>query len=201
MRRAALTALLLLGSTIPAFAGRIDIDDPALLGSVLFSINVNRGFEYERLITEVRYAAGTYSYVYAVQTSPYFPLLVWDEGEPSLVSVAVEGRPLAGTWGAIYTSASVWGGFNSPTNIVESITPSANDQSGGGTRMLGSSPSISSPVGVLCQSISAMSALVAFALSDMMTFAIWARVRPCGLRAGTLRSSRFSFATVMRCLA
>ena len=127
MRRAALTALLLLGWTIPAFAARIDIDDPALLGPVLFSINVRPHGDLEHFITEVRYAAGTYSYVYAYQTSPYFPSgFGLDEGDPSLVSLAFEGRPLGGTWGAVYSSASLWGGFDSPTNIVESITATAN---------------------------------------------------------------------------
>jgi hypothetical protein len=126
MLRTALTALLLLGSTIPARAARVDIDDPALLGPVLFSIDVNPGgfMDYEQLITEVRYAAGTYSYLYAVQTSPYFPTgWGFNEGEPNLLSAAVTGHPLGGTWGAIYSSASIWGGFNSPTNVVESITP------------------------------------------------------------------------------
>jgi hypothetical protein len=126
MWRAALTALLLLGSTLPALAARIDIDDPALLGPVLFSIDVNNGCcnDLAHLITEVRYAADTYSYVYAVQTNPYFPS-GWGrfEGEPRLLSVAVTGDPLGGTWGAIYGSSSIWGGFGSPTNVVESITP------------------------------------------------------------------------------
>ena len=119
MWRAALTALLLIGSTLPALAARIDIDDPALLGPVLVSIDVLNGNEYEHLITEVRYAADTYSYVYYVQTSPYFPS-GWgaSEGEPSLVSVAVTGHPLGDTWGAI--------GQGTISNVVESMTPIPN---------------------------------------------------------------------------
>jgi hypothetical protein len=124
MWRATLTAMLLFGSALPALAARIDINDPALLGPVLFSINVHQGFNYEALITQVRHEDGVYSYIYAVQTTPYFPG-AWGlaEGEPELLSVAVTGRPLSGTWGAIYSSSSIWGGFASPTNVVESITP------------------------------------------------------------------------------
>ena len=33
------------------------------------------------------------------------------------------GHPLEETWGAIYTSSSVWGGFGAPTNTVVSMTP------------------------------------------------------------------------------
>ena len=71
-----LTALMLVHPP-SARAERIDIDDPALLGPVLQSIDLNGNggaFGYEHLITEVRYAAGVYSYVYAIQTSPYFPV-------------------------------------------------------------------------------------------------------------------------------
>ena len=56
MWRAALTALLLLGSTLPALAERIDIDDPALLGPVLFSIDVNEAFS--ELIPQFEKATG-----------------------------------------------------------------------------------------------------------------------------------------------
>ena len=128
MWRAALTAMLLIGSTLPALAARIDIDDPELLGAVLVSIDVLNGNEYENIITEVRYAAGTYSYVYVVQTTPYFPSgWGYNEGEGELVSVAVTGGPaLRGTWGAIYSSSSIWGGRSGPTNVVESMTPLPN---------------------------------------------------------------------------
>jgi hypothetical protein len=117
-----LTAILLVHPP-GARAARIDIDDPALLGPVQQSADLNRSggiFGYEHLITQVRYAAGVYSYVYAIQTSPYFPSgFGLNEGEATLVSFAVTGHPLGGTWGAIYTSGSVWGG----TNTVVSMTP------------------------------------------------------------------------------
>jgi hypothetical protein len=118
-----LTVILLIGSTLPALAARIDIDDPALLGPVLVSIDLhNGGFSgYEHLITEVRYAAGTYSYVYAVQTSPYFPGTPGESEDPQLLSVAVTGHPLGDTWGAISSSTSHWGGLGGRTSEIRSI--------------------------------------------------------------------------------
>jgi len=94
-----------------------------VLGPVLFSLDVHQGFDDESLITQVRYSAGTYSYIYAVQTSPYFPT-GWGhmEGEPNLQSVAVTGHPLGETWSAMYNSSSYWGGFSAPTNTVVSMT-------------------------------------------------------------------------------
>jgi len=119
-----LVAIMLVYSS-PARAARVDIDDPSLLGDVLLSIDVTHGGanDLDGLITEVRYAAGTYSYIYAVQTSPYFPS-GWgqNEGQPDLVSVAVTGYPLGETFGAIYGSSSMWGGC-CHNSTVESITP------------------------------------------------------------------------------
>ena len=110
-----------------ARAARVDIDDPSLLGPVLISIDVNDQppGAYEHLITEVRYAAGTYSYIYAVQTSPYFPSgFHQNEGQPSVVSVSVTGHPLGETFGAIYSDAKIWGACCSfGTNTVHSIAP------------------------------------------------------------------------------
>jgi hypothetical protein len=123
MRSLILTAFLALASVIHAQAARIDIDDPALLGPVLVSIDVNGG-DLEQIVTEVRFDAGIYSYIYAVQSSPYFPSgFGQNEGEAALVSFAVTGRPLGQTWGAIDTNDSIWGGFGNPTEIVESISP------------------------------------------------------------------------------
>jgi PEP-CTERM motif len=123
-----LTALMLVHPP-SARADRIDIDDPTLLGPVLQSVDLNnRGVnDYERLISEVRYAAGIYSYIFAVQTSPYFPAgFGQSEGEGELVSFAVTGHPLGGTWGAINSSNEPWAGESipvHPTNTVVSMTP------------------------------------------------------------------------------
>jgi hypothetical protein len=113
-----------------ARADRIDINDPTLLGPVLQSVDLNnQGFnDLERLISEVRYAAGIYSYIFAVQTSPYFPCGFGKcEGEGELVSFAVTGHPLGGTWGAINSSNEPWAGesnpVSGPTNTVVSMTP------------------------------------------------------------------------------
>jgi hypothetical protein len=84
---------------------RVDIDDPASLGSVLQSIDLNgEANDFERLITEVRYVSGMYSYIFAVQSSPYFPAAFGhSEGEAELVRFAVLGHALEGTWGAFVT--------------------------------------------------------------------------------------------------
>ena len=102
-----LTAIMLVHPP-GARAERIDINDPSVLGPVLQSIDLGEpnpdGFS-SSLITEVRYAAGIYSYISAIQTSPYFPSgSGLSEGEPQLLSFAVTGHPLEGTWGAIHSS-------------------------------------------------------------------------------------------------
>jgi hypothetical protein len=125
----AAVAAIILASPTGARAARIDIGDPALLGPVVQSIDLsgNGGaFGYEHLLTQVRYAAGVYSYVYAIQTSPYFPFT--PDGEPTLLSVAVTGHELEDTWGAIYTMNSLWppsdfGPIGGQTNRVVSIQP------------------------------------------------------------------------------
>jgi hypothetical protein len=128
MWRAALTALLLLGSTLPALAARIDIDDPALLGPVLSSVRLWHN-PYENLVTEVRYADGIYSYISAVETNIY--ALHWC-CRAGLASFAITGHPLEETWGAINSSTDFWyhydpddpvGGRYGLTKPVESITP------------------------------------------------------------------------------
>ena len=86
-----LTAIMLVHPP-SARADRIDIDDPTLLGPVLQSVDLNpQGFnDLERIISEVRYAAGIYSYIFAVQSSPYFPSgFGQNEGEGEQVSFAV----------------------------------------------------------------------------------------------------------------
>lgn len=107
-----------------ARADRIDIDDASELGSVLMSVNLGGGDPFERLITEVRYLAGIYSYVYAVRTNPHFPFTSCCEG--GIVSFAVTGHSLENTWGAIHGSDEPWvGDDESPgqTRPVASITP------------------------------------------------------------------------------
>ena len=111
-----------------ARADRVDINDPALLGSVVQRVDLHSGGQGDALINEVRHASGIYSYIYAIQTDPYFPCAFGlCEGEPDLVSFAVRGHPLRGTWGAIYNSNGYWDSDSFPvsgqTNRVESITP------------------------------------------------------------------------------
>ncbi len=107
-----------------ARADRIDIDDPSELGSLVFSRDVGEADFFMGLITDVRYTAGIYSYIYAIQTSPYFP------GEHNhLVSFAVSGHALEETWGAIRHTDPAWRRYtgdqplNPQANTVESITP------------------------------------------------------------------------------
>ena len=104
----------------PAQAARIDIDDPALLGAVLVSVNVSDGDgTYERLITEVRYDGSMYAYIYAVQSSPYFPSgHTLNEGEAHLLNFTVTA-PLTAVWGGI----AMWEGS---TTSGASVTPTTN---------------------------------------------------------------------------
>jgi hypothetical protein len=67
-----LTAILLVHPP-SARAARIDINDPSVLGPVLQSTDLGEPFLSSSLVTEVRYAAGIYSYISAIQTSPIFP--------------------------------------------------------------------------------------------------------------------------------
>jgi hypothetical protein len=117
-----------------ARADRVDIHDPAVLGSVLQSNDLNGGAnDFERLISEVRYVSGIYSYIFAVQTSPYFPAAFGhSEGEAELVSFAVRGHPLEGTWGVVRNTDPAWCTVGAcgpppfpsrPTNAVRSFTP------------------------------------------------------------------------------
>ena len=93
-----------------------------MLGPVLFSIDQGANWAGDHLVSEVRYSAGIYSYVYAVQTSPWFPSGWYTyDGEPELLSVSVTGHPLGDTWGAIYSSNVFWGGEGFPTGTVLSM--------------------------------------------------------------------------------
>jgi PEP-CTERM motif len=118
-------AAILLVRPASARADRVDIDDPSLLGSVLMRASLGAGDPFERLITEVRYAAGLYSYVYAVATNPHFPMTFCCEG--GIVSFAVTGHPLENTWGAINGSDEPWLDPEAQgagrTSVVTSITP------------------------------------------------------------------------------
>ena len=96
-----LSALVLVHPS-SAHADRIDIDDPSVLGPVLHSVDLGDRASLQGLISEVRYAAGIYSYVYAVQTSPYFPTTVCCE--PTLLRFTVTGHSLEETWGAVNSS-------------------------------------------------------------------------------------------------
>jgi hypothetical protein len=110
MRKHYLCALLVASAPLQALAERVDITDPAVLGDVLLSVDLNtRGVnDYEQVISEVRYTDSMYSYVYAVQASPYYPT-GWGlhEGEASLVSFALTGASLTETWGIIGRSTDV----------------------------------------------------------------------------------------------
>ena len=112
-------------SPTSARAARIDVDDPTLFGPVLVSIDRGAAEYFDLTVSEVRYSAGIYSYVYAVQSNPNFPS-GWGafEGEAQLLSVSVTGHPLGETWGAVYSSSAFWGGADwpGPTNTVLSMT-------------------------------------------------------------------------------
>jgi hypothetical protein len=105
-----------------ARADRIDIDDPSELGSLVFRENFGTDVFNNSKIADVRYAAGIYSYIYAIQTSPHFP---GSGDDNELLSFAVRGHSLEETWGAIRHTDPTWSdGFLNPQAVtVESITP------------------------------------------------------------------------------
>ena len=115
-----LTAILLVHPP-SARADRIDIDDPSELGSVVFRRDRGSADFNAARITEVRYAAGLYSYIYGIQTSPHFP---GSGDDNELLSFAVRGHSLEETWGAIRHTDPAWAEFlNFQANTVVSITP------------------------------------------------------------------------------
>ena len=122
-----LTAIMLVHAP-GARAERIDINDPSVLGPVLQSIDRGNADFLSGLITEVRYAAGIYSYIYAIQANPYFPFTACCE--PTLLRFTVTGHPLEETWGAINSSNELWSSeqnpVSGPTNTVLSMTPLSN---------------------------------------------------------------------------
>jgi PEP-CTERM motif len=98
-------AAILLVSPRSARGARIDIDDPSVLGPVRFSVDVG-GQHSAHWISEVRFADGIYSYVYAIQTSPTFPSTL---NQMTHFAVLGEGGPLfESTWGAIHGSDEAW---------------------------------------------------------------------------------------------
>ena len=93
---------------------------------MLFQDFIYYGNEYHQAQADVRYEGGIYSYIYAVSSSPYFPGTLCCEAH--MVSYAVTGHPLEGTWGAINGSAADWTSDPNPsgyvnTATVESISP------------------------------------------------------------------------------
>ena len=124
--RSTLAAFLLFSSAIPAYADRIDIDDPSVLGSVLFSVNLGQSSFHEGWISEVRYGGGLFSYIYAIQSNGYFPTS-FDSSH--MVSFDMRGHPLNETWGAIRHTDPAWARFTEhefiPSNAfpVASMTP------------------------------------------------------------------------------
>lgn len=109
--------VVMIVSPTNARAARIDVDDPTLLGPVLVSTSIGADWVGDLLVSEVRYSAGIYSYVYVVQTDPWFPS-GWGtyDGEPTMLSASVTGHPLGDTWGAINS----WN-YVSSTNTVLSM--------------------------------------------------------------------------------
>jgi len=161
-------AAIMLACPTSARGERVDIDDPSVLGPVLQSIDLNgNANDFERLITEVRFVAGIYSYILAVQTSPYFPAgFGHGEGEAELVRFAVRGHPLEGTWGVVRHTDPAWCTVGTcgpppfpsrPTNAVQSMSPVFDGfavvpvANGGGsfTAVYMQSPLLPSPHGVL----------------------------------------------------
>ena len=65
--------------------------------------------------TEVRLIAGTYSYIYAVQSNSDSP----GEFGQRMLSFSVTGHPLGETWGAINNSSSI--GIRSTLGRVQRI--------------------------------------------------------------------------------
>jgi len=119
-----LTAIMLVHPP-SARADRIDIDDPSVLGPVVLRDVILHSNEYEKAVAEVRYEGGIYSYIYAVSSSPYFPITSCCRA--GMVSFAVTGHPLEDTWGAIYSSDVLWSANDDlpprPTAPVASISP------------------------------------------------------------------------------
>ena len=100
-----LTAIMLVYPP-SARADRIDINDPSVLGPVVLTKDLGGTFGIDDFFirTEVRLTAGTYSYIYAVQSNSDSP----GEFYQRMVSFSVTGHPLEETWGAINNSSSYW---------------------------------------------------------------------------------------------
>jgi hypothetical protein len=106
-----------------ARATRVDIDDPTLLGPVVRRQFIPHGNPFvDTAIAEVRYAAGIYSYVYAITASPDLPPTSCCEA--FMLNYSITGHPLEETWGAINSSDVYWRPAHpGHTSEVGSITP------------------------------------------------------------------------------
>jgi hypothetical protein len=115
-----LCVAVLLAAPVGAHAARVDITDPTLLGDIVLSIDRGQSEYEESQVTEVRFANGLYSYIYAIQSGRYFPA---GDSDPRLVSYSITGRPLEETWGAIQSSDEFWRGDYAvnPTAAVSRI--------------------------------------------------------------------------------
>ena len=100
-----LTAIMLVHPP-SARADRIDIDDPSVLGPVVLTKDFVQDTTSEVFFirTEVRLTAGTYSYIYAVQSDSELPGILGQR----MLNFSVTGHPLEETWGAINNSSSYW---------------------------------------------------------------------------------------------
>jgi hypothetical protein len=125
-RTAVVLAIVFISQPASVFAARVDITDVALLGPLILQTDLTGGGanDYENRFSEVRYVNGVYSYVYAIQHSPYFPPS-YGCCEPTVESLTITGHPLVATdtWGAINSDSSPWYDYPTPTNDVLSFSP------------------------------------------------------------------------------
>jgi len=110
-----------------ARATRVDINDPSLLGPVVSTQDFVRQFLDGTFFirNEVRLTAGTYSYIYAVQSNSVYPGFLAQR----MLSFSVAGHPLGETWGAINNSSSYWHPRHEgegSTYPVDSVRPIGN---------------------------------------------------------------------------
>jgi PEP-CTERM motif len=122
----ALLAAIVLHPT-DARATRVDINDPSLLGPVVLTQDFVRPFSPSTFFirNEVRLTAGTYSYIYAVQSNSDYPGFLVQR----MLSFSVLGHPLGETWGAINNSSSYWHPRHEgegSTYPVDSVSPIGN---------------------------------------------------------------------------
>jgi len=108
-----------------ARAARVDINDPSVLGPVLLAqdfVHHSSSSDDVFIRTEVRLTAGTYSYIYAVQSDSECCFFFGNR----MLNFSVTGHPLGETWGAINNSSSYWHPEHigeGSTYPVDSVTP------------------------------------------------------------------------------